>query len=213
MNESEFPALIVGLTGQSGSGKTTVCQVFRDNGFEVINADTIAREVMTPGEKCLSEVSEFFSKDNVISEDGTLNRSRLAEIVFTDEAKLGLLNSITYPHITERILNNIKKLAESGSKFILLGAPTLFESHADDFCDLVISVLSRRESRIQRIMQRDSISREKAENRLNSQLTDEFFMNNSDYIIKNNKSISVLKDKALEVSNKVKEYYYAQKAN
>lgn len=204
--------MVIGLTGQSGSGKTTVCEVFRENGFAIINADTIARRVMKTGSKCLREVAEYFSEDKIILEDGSLNRSKLANIIFTNSKKLQLLNSITYPHITEEILSEIEKLSESGEIFILIDAPTLFESHADDFCDVVISVLTSEENRIERIMKRDNITREQAYNRIHSQQEDSFYMNNSDYIIKNNKGVDILREKALDVSNKIKEYYNAKKA-
>ncbi|MCI7804707.1 MAG: dephospho-CoA kinase, partial [Oscillospiraceae bacterium] len=87
-------------------------------------------------------------------------------------------------------------------------APTLFESRIDDFCELIISVISREDLRIERIIKRDSISRESAQNRINSQLKEEFFRNNSDFIIKNNGDVENLFEVAKEVSDKVKDYYY-----
>ncbi|MGN1087042.1 MAG: dephospho-CoA kinase, partial [Porcipelethomonas sp.] len=78
----------------------------------------------------------------------------------------------------------------------------------DDFCELIISVISREDLRIERIMKRDSISRESAQNRINSQLKEEFFRNNSDFIIKNNGDVENLFEVAKEVSDKVKDYYY-----
>ena len=76
---------VVGLTGQSGSGKTTVSDVFRENGFEIINADIISRKVMEKGSECLREVSESFN--DVLFDDGTLNRKKLAEYIFSDKDK------------------------------------------------------------------------------------------------------------------------------
>ena len=97
---------------------------------------------------------------------------------------LELLNSVTYPYITSEILETIRRCSNKGHKLILLDAPTLFESRTDDFCELIISVISREDLRIKRIMERDSISRESAQNRIDSQLKEEFFRNNSDFIIK-----------------------------
>ena len=204
--------IVIGLTGQSGAGKTTVCDVFRENGFAIINADLISREVMQKGHPCLNEIFDAFSEEDIALPDGSLNRRKLAEIVFKDKGKLNLLTSINFPYITERILEEIKKYSANGEKFILLDAPTLFESRADDFCDLIISVIADEKIRLNRIIKRDSISEELALNRLSCQYDDDFYINNSDFIIKNNKSIEVLKEKAKEVSDKIKEYYNAKEA-
>ncbi len=198
--------MIVGLTGQTGAGKTTVCRVFRENGFAIINADKVARGVTSKGSPCLAELCEFFSTD-ILNEDRTLNRHKLGDIVFSDKKKLEILNSITYPYITSEILSAIKNLSVEGHKLILLDAPTLFESRADDFCELIISVISRKELRLKRIMERDNLSMESARNRMDSQLEEEFFRNNSDFIIKNNGDMENLFDVSKEVSDKIRDYY------
>lgn len=198
--------MVVGLTGQTGAGKTTVCKVFSENGFSVINADHISRLVMEKGQPCLAEICEFFGKD-ILLENGNLDRPKLAGLVFTDKKKLELLNSITYPYITAEILKMIRKLSAEGKKLILLDAPTLFESRADDFCELIISVISREEFRAERIMKRDNISRESAQYRMDSQLKEEFFRTHSDFIIKNNSDIDNLFAVATEVTDKIKDYY------
>ncbi|MDE5916787.1 MAG: dephospho-CoA kinase [Oscillospiraceae bacterium] len=198
--------MVVGLTGQTGSGKTTVCDVFSSNGFSVINADMIARKVVEKGKPCLEDIRDFFGSD-VISIDGTLDRKKLASMVFTDKSQLEILNSITYPYITSEILRTIKRFSNEGRKLILLDAPTLFESRADDFCELIISVISRDDLRKARIMERDGITEEEAVNRMNSQLEEEFFRNNSDFIIKNNSDALNLYYVAKEVSDKIKDYY------
>ncbi len=118
-----------------------------------------------------------------------------------------MLNSVTYPYITSEILETIRRCSNKGHKLILLDAPTLFESRTDDFCELIISVISREDLRIKRIMERDSISRESAQNRIDSQLKEEFFRNNSDFIIKNNGNMENLFDVAKEVSDKIRDYY------
>ncbi len=197
---------VVGLTGQSGAGKTTVCQVFKDNGFEVINADLIARQLMVKGSPCLNEVIEWFGRE-YLTEDGELNRKKLGMAVFSNEEQLKQLNGICYPYITYEILQQINKMADNGKKYVLLDAPTLFESRADDFCKLIISVTATEKNRIGRLVERDNLSLEQVKKRISSQHTEHFFVNHSDYIIKNNKTIEALKEKAQEVSDKVKEYF------
>lgn len=198
--------MVVGLTGQTGAGKTTVCKIFSENGFSIINADHVARQVREKGQPCLKEICEFFGKD-ILLENGILDRPKLAGLVFTDKKKLELLNSITYPYITSEILKTIRRLSFQGNKLILLDAPTLFESRADDFCELIISVISRDNLRLERIVERDKISRESAQYRMDSQLKEEFFRQNSDFIIKNNSDINNLYEVTREVTDKIKDYY------
>ena len=200
---------VIGLTGQSGAGKTTVCRVFEEKGFAIINADRIARQIMEKGTPCLEELTECFGKE-ILKEDGSLNRQMLADIVFSDKEKLKQLNAISYPYITSEILNKIKKLSEEKCKFVLLDAPTLFESRADDFCNLIISVTATEKNRTARIAERDGITAEQIKKRFSSQHTERFFVNHSDFIIKNNKSVEELIEKAKEVAEKIKEYYNAE---
>lgn len=204
-------ARVIGLTGQSGAGKTTVSRVFSQNGFAVIDADIISREVTQKGQPCLTELSEAFGSD-IINSDGTLNRKRLGSIVFSDREKLRQLNGIIYPYIIYRIISRIDKLSEEGRELILLDAPTLFEANADDLCDLIISVTADESIRMSRIIARDNITTEAAKKRFESQYSEHFFVNHSDFVIINNKTPDVLAAKAEEVAGKIKEYYNA-KAN
>ncbi len=204
-------ARVIGLTGQSGAGKTTVSRVFSQNGFAVIDADIISREVTQKGQPCLTELSEAFGSD-IINSDGTLNRKRLGSIVFSDREKLRQLNGIIYPYIIYRIISRIDELSEEGRELILLDAPTLFEANADDLCDLIISVTADESIRMSRIIARDNITPEAAKKRFESQYSEHFFVNHSDFVIINNKTPDVLAAKAEEVAGKIKEYYNA-KAN
>lgn len=198
--------LVVGLTGQTGAGKSTVSKVFSENGFAVINADLISRKVVEKGTKCLDEITDVFG-EIILSKDGTLNRKKLGDIVFSDKTKLEMLNSVIYPYITSEILDEIKEYSDSGYKLILLDAPTLFESHADDFCEIIISVLADEGTREIRIINRDGITKKQAKDRMNSQLSAEFFAANSDYVIENNDTIDALSSISKEVSDKIKYYY------
>ncbi len=198
--------MVVGLTGQTGAGKTTVCKIFQENGFTVINADLIARQVLEQDSPCLRELVDCFGT-TILTEDNSLDRHKFADIVFSDKNKLELLNSICYPYITSEILNLIRFNSDNGHKLILLDAPTLFESRADDFCEIIISVISKEDIRLKRIVKRDGISKESALKRMASQLSEQFFVDRSDFIIKNNKTITNLNEVAKEVSDKIKDYY------
>lgn len=199
--------MIIGLTGQTGAGKSTVSEVFAENGYVIINADHISRKVVEKGSECLKELTEIFGL-NILNPDDTLNRKELAKIVFADKTKLEMLNSIIYPYITTEIISQIRHYSENGKKLILLDAPTLFESHSDDFCEIIISVVAKPEIRKERIIQRDNITAEQAQNRMDSQLSTEFFIEHSDFIIENNDSVDVLNGISKEVADKIKYYYY-----
>ncbi|MBO7474814.1 MAG: dephospho-CoA kinase [Ruminococcus sp.] len=198
--------MVVGLTGQTGAGKSTVSKVFASNGFAVIDADQVARKIVEKGTKCLDEIADLFGQ-SVINEDGTLNRKGLAGIVFSDKSKLEALNTITYPYITGEILRQIRVHSLKGEKLILLDAPTLFESRADDFCEIIISVLADADIRRKRIISRDSLTSEQATKRMNSQLDEDFFRSHSDYIIHNNGCMETVNGIAWEVSGKIRELF------
>ena len=198
-------AKVIGLTGQTGAGKSTVSRVFAEKGFALIDADRISREVTQMGKPCLQELFDFFG-DGIRCADGTLDRKALAGIVFTDPQKLESLNSICHPFITEEIVARIEQLAQEGARLILLDAPTLFESKASDFCDLIISVTAEESLRLSRIMARDGLTEQAALERMHSQLPEHFFAEHSDYIIRNNGTTAQLYALAGEVADKVISY-------
>lgn len=197
---------VTGLTGQSGAGKTAVGRIFAENGFAVIDADMVSREVMKKGEPCLVSVSEAFGEE-ILTPQGELDRKKLGGIVFSDREKLDLLDKTCYPFIIDRINEYISRLVGEGEKFILLDAPTLFEAGADKLCDCIISVAAEEEIRLERITLRDGISKEAAMKRFSSQYPQEFFISNSDYILENNGSETSLAKKAEELSDKIKEKF------
>lgn len=198
--------MVIGLTGQTGAGKSTVSKVFVQNGFRLIDADAISRHVVARGSHCLADLQECFT-DAILTPDGELDRKVMASIAFSDHRKLEMFNTIMYPYIVGEILRMIHRFSQQNHKLILLDAPTLFESRADDFCDLIISVVAKPELRMQRIMERDHISEKAAQQRMEMQLTEEFFRLHSDTVLENNSSFSELWDAAQELSAKLIRYY------
>lgn len=201
--------LVVGLTGQTGAGKSTVSKIFVEKGFTLIDADCISRSVVEPGMPCLAELFDYFG-ESIINDDGTLNRKALAKLAFADKRNLESLNSICHPFITEEILARISKYTANGHRYILLDAPTLFESRAADFCDLIISVVAKPELRCERIMKRDTLTNEEALDRMNAQLSEEFFIGHSDYVIFNNEDCKQLFETTAEVVDKIKVYSHTK---
>ena len=195
--------IIVGLTGQSGAGKTTVCSTFEKNGFAIINADIVAREVMSKESDCLRETVSVFG--DILLEDGSLDRKKLAGIVFSDRNKLEVYENIIFPYIISSIKEKVDGYTKENYNYILLDAPTLFESKADKLCDIIVSVIADRDIRLKRILNRDLITLYEAEHRLNSQKNDDFYIEKSDYVIKNNGSLSELENNTMNIVNSIKE--------
>ena len=199
---------VIGLTGQSGAGKTTVCDAFAKKGFSIINADKISRELTQKDSACLKNILDVFP-ECMNSETGEFDRKKMADIVFNDKDLLKLLSSIMYPYITTKILSEIRNFSSNGKKLILLDAPTLFESRADDFCNYIVCVIADKEKRFQRIALRDNISEKMIESRFNSQNSDEFYISRSDLVVYNNDNLEIFQKSAEDAVNSIKEMFNA----
>ena len=163
---TERKSLVVGLTGQTGAGKTTVSEAFEKHGYAVINADQLARTVTSEPEVLL-RLSELFGEE-ILLPDGSLDRKALGARVFSDPAELQKLDGTLSPIIVSRIEGEIQKLTESGRRYILLDAPTLFESGADKLCDKTVAVLAEEDLRRERIIKRDKLTKEAASARISA---------------------------------------------
>ena len=184
--------LIIGLTGQTGAGKSTVSRMFFDRGATVLNADLIAKETIEGSSQCLTDLALAFSTE-MLTPEGTLNRKKLAEICFSDPAKLKQLGDITYPHIIRCIQGKIEEMRARGAELLVLDAPTLYESGLHRQCDRVIAVIADEETRMRRIIQRDSMTDEEARRRIDAQHKDTFYTERADYIIKNDDDVNTLR--------------------
>ena len=199
---------VIGLTGQSGAGKTTVCEAFERKGFSIINADAVSREVTKKGSPCLKNIIDVFP-ECLNPETQQLDRAKMAEIVFNDKDMMKVFSSIMYPYITTKILAKIRKLGCEGKKYVLLDAPTLFESRADDFCNYIVCVIADEQLRLKRIIDRDKISEDRIKSRFSAQNPDKFYIDRSDYVIYNNGSEQELLEKAEFAADKIKEMFDA----
>ena len=184
-------AYLVGMTGQTGAGKTTVSRMIEAEGIAVINADTVARRVVEKGMPCLQALHRVFG-DGILLPDGQLDRRAAAALIFGDAAARARYQAIIFPYITRMIREQTEMLAAEGNRIILLDAPTLFESGIDRSCHAVISVIAPQECRLTRIMQRDSLTESEALQRMNAQHSERFFRSHSDAVIENNGSEAAL---------------------
>ncbi len=191
-------SIIIGLTGQTGAGKGTAASLLCDKGMSAIDCDKVAREITEKGSATLLKLTEAFS-DEILNDDGTLNRSALASLAFSAPQNVRKLNSITHPAIIERTIEKAKALSEKGANVILLDAPTLIESGAAELCDAVIAVVADEDTRLERIIKRDSLSLEAAKKRMSAQPKTEFYTDNADYTIYNNGDIVSLNEQLTRV--------------
>lgn len=177
-------AIIIGLTGQTGAGKTTVAEGLRHFGYQVINADDIARLVTAQGSPTLQELASVFGKD-ILNADGSLDRALLAERAFASKEGTQLLNSITHPEIARLMNKKISGAFFDGYEAVVLDASQLFESGLHERCTLVVSVVAPKDVRLRRIMERDGITEEQAEQRMSAQLPEDYFRTHSNYVLEN----------------------------
>ena len=173
---------IIGLTGGIGSGKTTIANYFAEKGIPVYIADDEARKIAESPE-ILKSIRALLG-DEVFNNE-KLDRVKVSQIVFNDTDKLKLLNEIIHPAVKKHFKNWV--LQHSNFDFIVYETAILFESRSYKQCDIVISVIAPTETRIKRVMIRDSVSREEVLNRIKNQLSDENLIKKSDFIIDNNK--------------------------
>ena len=197
---------IIGLAGGSGSGKGTVAGMLLDFNIPSIDTDALYHGMTTKKSPCLDAlVAEFGA--SVLSPDGSLNRAVLADIVFSSsdaDKKRETLNKIAHHYVLIETQRALDEYRHKGVKAVLIDAPLLFESGFDKLCDFLVSVISERQKRIDRIIARDGISREKAEQRINAQMSDEQLISKSDFIIVNNGTREELYNKVVSLAEQIK---------
>lgn len=182
--------IVLGVTGGSGSGKTTVSSVFAEYGAYVIDADIAARAIVEKGQPALREIEKEFGA-GVINSDSTLARRVLGDIVFSDAAKLEKLNSITHPYITDYIKEHLGKY--TGALALIDGA-VLIESGIGSMCDYMCAVVANRDIRVRRICARDNLTREQAQARISAQKPDDFYVEKADFVIRNDGGADALRE-------------------
>lgn len=193
---------IIGLTGQSGAGKSTVSHYFSDRNIPIVNADLLVRELYESSSPCLKTISAVFGSD-VINSDGLPDRPLLAQRAFSSKENTALLSSIVHPFVMSLFLVKVKSAVNDGKKLIIYDAPQLFESNSDIMCDFIISVVADKAKRVERICRRDGISQEAASLRLNAQLSEKFFRLNCDYTLENNSDLYALESQTEQLYNKI----------
>ncbi len=186
---------LIGLTGKTGAGKSTVSRYLKEKGAYVIDGDIVAREILVDNPELLNTLAEKFGID--IFEDGVLNRKKLAQKAFATPENTTLLNSIMHPAINDKIQREANE-AFKNHNVVIVDAAAIIESGYADTCDKLIVVTAPEEIRKERVMKRDNISEKDAMIRINGQKNDDFYFSKADYIIKNYEPFS-LKNELVEI--------------
>lgn len=189
--------LVFGITGTTGTGKSTVSEFFRELGVKVFDADKIYGIIISKGSSCLAKLEETFGSD-IILPNKELDRKKLGAIVFSDPDKLDLLNSITHSAIKEYIEKQLKLYPD---KICAIDGAVLIGSIMESMCKFMVSVIAPPKTRLQRIMQRDCLTQHEALLRMSAQPADEFYRLHSKYIIHNDKDIENLKIQVQQIFN------------
>lgn len=192
---------IVGLTGPTGAGKGYVAEYMKSLGCYVCDTDKVAREITVKGSPFLSVLAENFG-DDIIDENGEMKRKLLAERAFCDKEKQLLLNSLMHPEIIRIAHERCIESLENGAKAAVIDAPLLFECGADKICDTVISVVAPKDMRTDRIMKRDNITRQMAEERMSVQHEDSFYTERAEFTVRSYDGFDV----ADELESFIKKY-------
>ena len=191
--------LSVGLTGGIASGKSTVAQMFVELGAHLIDFDKLAHEVQEPGKKAWQEIIKFFG-DSIINRDDTINRNKLAQIVFTDKNKLTVLNNIVHPIVFKLWLERLDKIKRQEEQAIVLSdVPLLLEGKMQDLFDLTMLILISPEEQINRLIARNGLSRDEAQLRLNNQMSITEKIGLADIVIENQGDVSQTQKKVVEI--------------
>lgn len=197
-------AYVVGLTGPIGSGKSVVAQIFLNNDYKLIDADKVAREVVEKGSPVLEKLALEFGCD-VINRDGTLNRRLLADRAFSTKEGTDRLNSITHPAIVDLVKKKIAQYEENGVERIIYDAPLLFESNTNKLCDCIVSVIAPKEVRIQRVIERDSVTEADVRKRISAQHDESCYTEKSNYVIYNNSTLKELRRRTQSIVTALRE--------
>lgn len=186
--------MILGLTGFSGAGKSTVAELFKEHGFYHLDCDWLVHNEVYRDPIVLTALAQAFGPEVV--KNGALDRPALRKCTMGNPAALKRLNQTVMPFILEHINQTIA--AHSGEN-VIVDAPLLFESGLDRQCDKVLSVIADPQIALERIIRRDNLTTEEAKKRLASQHPAEYYTAKSDYILKNNGGIAALKEQTLEL--------------
>ena len=172
--------IVIGITGPTGSGKTTALKVLKRRGFEIVDCDRLYDSLLESDETLRSNLRNAFGE--IFLPDGKLDRSALAQRVFGSKAELDKLNAIVFPVVYTAVE---AKIAKNTQKGIAIDAINLIECQLGQLCDVTLAITAAPEIRLKRIMARDGIDEERAKARIAAQKPDKFYRKNCTFLLEN----------------------------
>ena len=191
MDERILKVLKVAVTGGAGSGKTTVCNRLKELGVKVISSDALAKEAVAQGSLAHKKIVDYFGKKVLLS-DGNLNRQELRSIIINDDVARLALERFIHPEISRLMHLRIAQAEEDGDPVLLVEVPLLFELGMAEQFDVVIVVSADHELRVKRLMDRDNVSRDEAENLINVQMPQAEKVERAEFVLANDCSKDLL---------------------
>ena len=194
---------IIGLTGRSGCGKSTVAKRFRECGFRVADADLAARQALMPGSACIPLLQQEFGQD-ILDETGAVRRRLLADRAFNQPNGSQTLIRITHAEIVRLLLEEAKEAELAGEKLFFVDGAVIVGAPFEKYCDAIVVITASIEESIRRICARDNISPQSAKARLDSQISEQTLREASIYEIRNDSGLSELLQNAERVLEQLK---------
>ncbi|MDP4525426.1 dephospho-CoA kinase [Bacillus halotolerans] len=190
--------LVIGLTGGIASGKSTVANMLIDKGITVIDADIIAKQAVEKGMPAYRQIIDEFGED-ILLENGDIDRRKLGALVFTNEQKRLALNSIVHPAVREEMLKRRDESIANQETFVVLDIPLLFESKLESLVDKIIVVSVTKELQLERLTKRNQLTEEEALSRIRSQIPLEEKVSRADNVIDNSGTLEETKRQLEEI--------------
>ena len=193
----------IGLTGNVGSGKSTVAAIWeKERGSLLIDADSIGRSVVRPGSRCLAALTERFGEE-ILLPDGSLDRKKMAGIAFADKENREALNSIVHPELIREINNRLRDARSRDAKAVVVDAALIFEFGLNHCVDVVVAVDAPRETKIERMLAKGKMGREALERMLEVQISPKELKARADHFLDNSADQQSLKKNALELFDRL----------
>lgn len=187
---------VIGITGRSGCGKSSVTRLFSEKGYPCIDADAVAREVLEPGSACIKQLQNAFGSD-IVDESGNLCRHLLADRAFATPEGTARLTAITHPEILHRIDAGLQAAERNGAKLAFVDGAVIVGTPFAARCDRLLVVAAPYEQSVARICARDGIEPAMARRRLDAQTPEQTLRDAADYVLENDGSVESLQEKAL----------------
>ncbi len=191
---------IIGVTGGIASGKSNICNIIKNEGYVVIDSDKIVRDLSEVGLPIYNAIKERFGQD-YLKEDLSLDKKKLAKLVFNNSAAKIVLDSITHPIVLEEIKRQINQIKDG---IIFVDVPLLYEAKFETICDKVICAFVKKKVQVERLMERDKIDEDYALAKIHSQMDLYLKREKADYVVDTSGSFEQTKELVINLLNKIK---------